>query len=102
MASTLAQFAKVLKPLGGQPDQLVAIKVHPQAVSLMELRANGNRIDLITLKSIGLPRMVDFQNIQRSQDMIADAIRAAKNEANLTAVDASISIPGQIIQTRRI
>ena len=26
MASTLAQFAKVLKPLGGQPDQLVAIK----------------------------------------------------------------------------
>ena len=34
--------------------------------------------------------------------MIADAIRAAKNEANLTAVDASISIPGQIIQTRII
>ena len=102
MASTLAQFAKVLKPLGGQPDQLVAIKVHPQAVSLLELRANENRIDLITLKSIGLPRMVDIRNIQRSQDMISDAIRAAKAEANLTAVDASICIPGQIIQTRII
>ena len=102
MANTLAQFAKVLKPIGGQPDQLVAIKVHPQAVSLMEMRTNGDRIDLISLKSIGLPRMVDLQNIQRSQDMIADAIRAGKAEANLTAVDAAITIPGQIIQTRII
>ncbi len=102
MASSLAQFAKLLKPIGGQPDELVAIKVHPQAVSLVELRANGDRIDVITLKSIGLPRMVDVRNIQRSQDMIADAIRAAKAEANLTAVDASICIPGQIIQTRII
>lgn len=102
MANTLAQFAKVLKPVGGQPDQLVAVKIHPQAVSLMELRGSGDRVDLITLKSIGLPRMVDFQNIQRSQDMIADAIRAGKAEANLTSVDAAICIPGQTIQTRII
>ena len=82
MANTLAQFAKLLKPIGGKPDMVVAIKIHPRAVSLVELRFAGNRIDVITLHSVGLPRMVDFKNIQRSQDMIADAIRSAKSEAN--------------------
>ncbi len=100
MANTLAQFAKLLKPIGGKPDMVVAIKIHPRAVSLVELRFAGNRIDVITLHSVGLPRMVDFKNIQRSQDMIADAIRSAKSEANLTAVDGAICIPGQIIQMR--
>lgn len=102
MSSTLAQIAKLLKPLGGQPDQVVAIKVHPQAVSLVELRVVGDRIDVITLHSVGLPRMVDFNNIQRSQDMIADAIRGVKEEAKLTAVDASICIPAAITQVRII
>ena len=100
MANTLAQFAKLLKPIGGKPDMVVAIKIHPRAVSLVELRFAGSRIDVITLHSVGLPRMVDFKNIQRSQDMIAEAIRAAKTEANLTAVDAAIAIPGQIVQMR--
>lgn len=102
MANTLAQIAKLLKPLGGQPDQLVAIKVHPQAVSLVETRVVGDRIDVITLNSVGLPRMVDFNNINRSQDMIADAIRSVKEDAKLTAVDASICIPGSIAQLRII
>ena len=96
MANTLAQIAKLLKPLGGQPDLVVAIKVHQQAVSLVEIRLVNDRIDIITLNSVGLPRMVDLNNIQRSQDMIADAIRSVKEEAKLTAVDASICIPGHI------
>ena len=100
MANTLAQFAKLLKPIGGKPDMLVAIKIHPRAVSLVELRFAGNRIDVITLHSVGLPSIVDFKYIQRSQDMIADAVRSAKSDANLTAVDAAICVPGQIIQMR--
>jgi Tfp pilus assembly PilM family ATPase len=100
VANTLTQIAKLLKPLGGQPDQVVAIKVHHQAVSLVEIRIVGNRIDVITLHSINLPRAVDFSNIQRSQDMIADAIRGVKEKAKLTAVDASICIPGSIAQLR--
>lgn len=100
MANTLTQIAKLLKPLGGQPDQVVAIKIHPQAVSLVEIRLVGERIDVITLKSVGLPRAVDFNNIQRNQEMIADAIRGIKDEAKLTAVDACICIPGNIAQLR--
>ena len=102
MAETLTQFSKILKGVGGRSDTLVAVKVHLQAVSLIELRFAGDRIDMITLHSISLPRLVDFKNIQRSQDMIADAIRAIKDEINLTAVDAAISIPGGIIQVRVI
>ena len=102
MAETLTQFSKILKGVGGRTDTLVAVKVHLQAVSLVELRFAGDRIDMITLHSISLPRLVDFKNIQRSQDMIADAIRAIKEEINLTAVDAAISIPGGIIQVRVI
>ena len=53
MANTLAQFAKLLKPIGGKPDMVVAIKIHPRAISLVELRFAGNRIDVITLHSVG-------------------------------------------------
>lgn len=100
MSNTLANMAKLLKPVGGQPDILVAVKIHLQAVSLVELRQVGERIDVVNLTSVSLPRLVDFKNIQRSQDMIADAIRSLKNDAKLSAVDASICIPGQIIQVR--
>lgn len=100
MAETLAQFSKILKGVGGRPDTLVAVKIHLQAVSLVELRFAGDRIDVITLHSVSLPRLVDFKNIQRSQDMIADAIRSIKDEINLTAVDAAISLPGGIVQVR--
>ena len=102
MAETLTQFSKLLKGVGGRPDTVVAVKIHLQAVSLVEMRFVNDRIDIITLHSASLPRLVDFKNIQRSQDMIADAIRALKDEVSLTAVDAAISIPGGIIQVRII
>ena len=56
MAETLTQFSKILKGVGGRTDTLVAVKVHLQAVSLVELRFAGDRIDMITLHSISLPR----------------------------------------------
>lgn len=102
MAQFLAQIAKMLKPLGGQADVLVAVKIHAQAVSVAELRLSQNRIDVITLDSIALLRPVDFKNIARHQDMIADAIRKLKTQAKLTAVDASIAIPCHAIQIRLV
>ena len=101
MSNTLTHLAKLLKPISGQPDVLVGVKIHPQAVSLAEIRFDGTAaLSLVSLVSKSLPRAVDFKNIQRSQEMIAEAIRTAKDEAQITATDAAICLPGQIVQLR--
>jgi len=101
MSNFLAKISKVLKPIGGKMDALVAVKLHHQEVSLAEMRYVNGRINVITLGSISLPRPVDFAAIHRSQEMIADAIRSLKAKLRLTAVDAAITIPGQPIQIRQ-
>ncbi len=102
MADTLAQFAKLLKPIGGKPDNLVAIKVHPRSVSITEVHLGAAHIEVKCLNSTELPRAVDVKNIGRSQDMIVEAIRTLKEETPLTTIDAAISIPSHLIQMRII
>ncbi|XDZ66750.1 PilN domain-containing protein [Alphaproteobacteria bacterium LSUCC0684] len=102
MPNSLAKISKVLKPLGGKIDAVVAIKLHHQEISIAEIRASGKSFHVITLGNIRLPRPVDPAAIHLNQEMITDAIRSLKDQIGLTVVDAAIIIPGQIIQIREI
>jgi len=102
MPNSLAKISKVLKPLGGKSDGVVAIKFHYQEISITETRQNSRDTEIVTLGRIQLPRPVDLAAIQHSQDMIIEAIRTLKEQVRPQSVDASIIIPGQIIQVRQI
>ena len=44
MGKTLTSLAQILKPIGGGTDEIVAVKLHPNAVSVAEIRDTGKTI----------------------------------------------------------
>ena len=102
MARSLTRFASFLRPIGKGTDELVAVKLHSNAVTLAEVRHKSNVINIDQLGSVGLPRRFDPQNISRQQDMIGDVIRTFRDQAGVAARDAGIIIPGSLVALRQL
>ena len=54
MATALTKFASFFRPIGKGSDEVVAIKLHPKAVTVAEVRLNSNVINIDNLASAGI------------------------------------------------
>ena len=54
MATALTKFASFFRPIGKGSDEVVAIKLHPKAVKVAEVRLNSNVINIDNLASAGI------------------------------------------------
>lgn len=102
MATALTKFASFFRPIGKGSDEVVAIKLHPKAVTVAEVRLNSNVINIDNLASAGLPRQLDMHNLSRSQDMVVDTLRTMHERDMFAAQDAGIIIPSGIVTLRQI
>ena len=102
MANSLSSFAQILRPLGGGLDNIVAVKLHSNAVTVAEVKNTGKDISVQHLASVALPREVDLQNFARQQDMVADTIRSMRDQGMFSAQDAGIIIPPGILALRQV
>jgi len=102
MAQSLSRFASFLRPIGKGTDELVAVKLHANALTVAEVRHKSNVINVEHLASAALPRKLDLQNLTRQQDMIGDAIRGLRDQIGFFAQDAGLVIPGGIVQLRQL
>ena len=53
MATALTKFASFFRPIGKGSDEAVAIKLHPKALTVAEVRLNSNVINIYNLASAG-------------------------------------------------
>lgn len=102
MTAIFAKTARLFRPLARRPDELVAIKYHQQAISMVEYRRIAGHYFLISCASIGLPRPIDHHHISQHADMLAEGIRILKTKAQISATDAAIILPGSIMPFRVI
>lgn len=102
MATALTKFASFFRPIGKGSDEVVAIKLHPKAVTVAEVRLNSNVINIDNLASAGLPRQLDMHNLSRSQDMVVDTLRTMHERDMYAAQDAGIIIPSGIVTLRQL
>lgn len=100
MTGVFSKTARLFKPLARRPDELVAIKFHRQAISMVEYRLIHSRYSLISCASIGLPRSIDHHQISQHSDMLTEGVRVLKTKANITATDAAIVMPSNIMPFR--
>lgn len=102
MAKTLTNLASFLRPLGGGTDDLVAIKLHRRAITVAEVRQNSNVINIDNIASAPLPCDLQITGIQRQHDMVADTLRAMREQGLFSAPDAGIIIPSGVITLRQV
>ena len=102
MASTLSSLAQILRPIGSGTDNIVAVKLHSNAVTVAEVRNTGKEVSIEHLASTALPRPLDLQNLSRQQDMVADTLRSMRDKGMFSAQDAGILLPPGILAVRQI
>ena len=69
MATALTKFASFFRPIGKGSDEVVAIKLHPKAVTVAEVRFNANVINIDNLASA--ERLFHALPIQRYSYLIS-------------------------------
>ena len=87
-------------------DNIVAVKIHPDSISVLQLdpamdaaaSSDGWRLDRIVTWSLG--RNVGPAPLQEDFEYLVNQIRQVRIEANVTGLDAGISIPFSQFDTR--
>ena len=102
MGKTLTSLAQILKPIGGGADEIVAVKLHPNAVSVAEIRDTGKTIFIDNLATVALPRRLDFANIHKQSDMISDTLRTMREQGIFAAQDAALILPSGTLTLRQL
>ena len=98
MARTLTRLASMLKPIGGGADDLVAVKLHHNALTVAEVRHKSNVIKIDQLASAAFPRKLEPINSSRQQDMIRDTIIGLGDQAGFSTQDVGMIVPGDVVQ----
>lgn len=98
MARSLTKLATMLKPIGGGTDDLVAVKLHHNAITVAEVRHKSNVIKIDQLASAALPRNIEPTNTARQQDMIRDTIIGLREQAGFSTRDVGMIVPGDVVQ----
>jgi len=98
MARTLTRLASMLKPIGGGADDLLAVKLHHNALTVAEVRHKSNVIKIDQLASAVFPRKLEPGNSSRQQDMIRDTIIGLGDQVGFSTRDVGIIVPGDAVQ----
>ena len=98
----LASAVQIAGPLTRLQERIVAVKLHPDAVSVMQLNPTLEDWKLDRLVSWSLDNAIGRQPVQENYPYLVDQIAAAANEADVDGVDAGISIPAALFDTRTL
>jgi hypothetical protein len=101
MAQTLTKLAKFLRPIGKGHDEIVAIRLQHNTISLAEVQVKTNVIHLENLINLTLARPFDIKQVSRQSDMISESIRGLRDQGLLGARDAGIIIPSSMVTLRQ-
>lgn len=96
----LSSAVQIAGPLTRLQERIVAVKLHPDAVSVLQLHPSMDDWQMDRLISWSLDRAIGREPVQENYPYLVDQISAAAEEANVDGVDAGISIPGSLFDTR--
>lgn len=102
MGKTLTSLARILKPISGGMNEIVAVKLHPSAVTVAEIKDSGRTIFIDNLATVALPRKLDLSNILKQSDMISDTLRTMREQGIFAAQDAALVLPSGVVTLRQI
>ena len=102
MGKTLTSLAQILRPIGGGTDEIVAVKLHPNAVSVSEIRDTGKVIFIDNLATVALPRKLDMSAVHKQADMISDTLRTMREQGIFAAQDAALILPSGAVTLRQL
>jgi Tfp pilus assembly PilM family ATPase/Tfp pilus assembly protein PilN len=91
---------QIAGPLLRRQERIVAVKLHPDAVSVVQLHPTLDDWDLDRLVSWSLENAIGRSPVQDNFNYLADQISAAAQEADIDGVDAGISIPHSLFDVR--
>ncbi|HCL48679.1 PilN domain-containing protein [Alphaproteobacteria bacterium] len=96
----LSGAVQIAGPLLRRQERIVAVKLHPDAVSVVQLHPTLDDWDLDRLVSWSLENAIGRSPVQDNFNYLADQISAAAKEAGIDGVDAGISIPHSLFDVR--
>lgn len=96
----LSSAVQIAGPLTRLQERIVAVKLHPDAVSVLQLHPSMDEWQMDRLISWSLDRAIGREPVQENYPYLVDQIAAAAEEANVDGVDAGIAIPGSLFDTR--
>jgi len=96
----LASAVQIAGPLTRVQDRIVAVKMHPDAVSVLQLHSTLDEWKLERLVSWSLEAPVGRAPVRDNFPYLVDQIAAAATEAAVDGVDAGIAIPASYFDTR--
>ena len=96
----LSGAVQIAGPLLRRQERIVAVKLHPDAVSVVQLHPNVDDWEMDRLVSWSLENAVGRSPVQDNFSYLANQIAAAAEEAGVDGVDAGISIPHSLFDVR--
>lgn len=98
----LASAVQIAGPLTRLQERIVAVKLHPDAVSIVQLHPSMDEWQMERLVSWSLDRDIGREPVQENYSYLVNEISAAAEEAAIDGVDAGISIPASLFDTRTL
>ena len=96
----LSNVVQIARPLTMRQERIVSVKLHPDAVSVLQLRPVLDRWQMERLVSWSLSAPVGRAAVQDNYPLLVNEISAAAHQARIDGVDAGISIPASYFDTR--
>lgn len=96
----LSSVVQVASPLHAVQESIVAVKLHPDAVSVMQLEPKRDDWALNRIVTWSLGKDVGRTPLEQNYAFLADQVNMVREEANVSGVDAGISIPANLFDTR--
>ena len=98
----LAGAVQIAGPLTRQQERIVAVKLHPDAISVAQLHPSLDEWQMDRLVSWSLDRNIGREPVQENYPYLVNEIASAADEAAVDGVDAGISIPASLFDTRTL
>ena len=98
----LAGAVQIAGPLLRRQERIVAVKLHPDAVSVLQLHPTIDDWELDRLVSWSLENAIGRSPVQDNFSYLSSQISAAAEEAEVDGVDAGISIPHSLFDVRTL
>ena len=96
----LAGAVQIAGPLLRRQERIVAVKLHPDAVSVVQLHPTLDDWELERIVSWSLDNPIGRGSVQDNYPYLVDQISAAAEAAGVDGVDAGISIPSSLFDVR--
>ncbi len=96
----LSSAVQIAGPLLRRQERIIAVKLHPDAISVLQLHPSLAHWELDRIVSWSLDNPIGRGSVQDNFPYLVDQIAAAAEAAGVDGVDAGISIPASLFSVR--